>query len=51
MRDDYSKQTIGGTEPFPVLHQGPTAEKDRGHTRRMVEWKKAGQPPILEKAG
>ena len=53
MRGDYSKQTSGGYEPFPVLQsKGADGQKRiEAHPDAEWEWKKPGKPPILEKAG
>lgn len=53
MRDDYNKQNIHSAEPFPVLQsKGADGQKKiEAKPDAWWEWKKAGQPPILEKAG
>ena len=53
MRDDYSKKATGDYEPFPVL-QSKGADGQRrieAEPDAYWEWKKAGEPPILQKAG
>ena len=53
MRDDYSKQTSGDFQPFPVLQSKGAAGQQRIEAAPDAhwEWKQPGEPPILEKAG
>ena|GEM_PF-384330 len=53
MRGDYSKQTSGGSQPFPVLQSKGADGQQRIEAQPDAtwEWKKPGKPPILEKAG
>ena len=53
MRDDYSKQTSGDFQPFPVLQSKGADGQQRIEAAPDAhwEWKQPGKPPILEKAG
>lgn len=53
MRDDYSKQTGGGHQPFPVLQSKGADGQQRIEAEPDAhwEWKHPGEPPIMVKAG
>jgi len=53
MRDDYHKQPSGEQQPFPILaSKGADGQQQiEAHPDEHWEWKKPGNPPILEKAG
>lgn len=53
MRSEYSKQTTGGSEPFPVLQSKGADGQQRIEAEPDAYWEYKGSsnPPILEKAG